>query len=117
MTPTQQALRDRVVDQFGPDVLDVNRFSWISYHSLSIEPLERGGWLVRGELELHGRIRPLVVNVSRENTRYKGSATVQQSDFGMVPISIAGGTVKVKDEIAIDCDIAIAERRAAALDP
>jgi hypothetical protein len=35
---------------------------------------------------------------------------VRQSDFGIVPISIAGGAVKVKDEIEIVFDIAITGR-------
>jgi polyisoprenoid-binding protein YceI len=77
----------------GPEVLDVNRFQWISFHSVAIQRLDGGGWLVRGELELHGRIHPVLVNVIPEKTHYKGSVTLRQSDFGIVPISIAGGTV------------------------
>ena len=98
----------------GSEVLDVNRFQWISFHSVAIQPLAAGGWLVRGELELHGRIHAIMVNVFPEKGHYKGSATLRQSDFGIVPISIVGGTVKVKDEIKIDFDIAITERLAAA---
>jgi len=98
----------------GSEVLDVNRFHWISFHSVAIQPLAAGGWLVRGELELHGRIHAIMVNVFPEKGHYKGSATLRQSDFGIVPISIVGGTVKVKDEIKIDFDIAITERLAAA---
>ena len=98
----------------GSEVLDVNRFQGISFHSVAIQRLDAGGWLVRGELELHGQIHAIVVNVSPENSHYKGSATFRQSDFGIVPISIVGGTVKVKDEIKIDFDIAMTERWAVA---
>lgn len=98
----------------GPEVLDVNRFQRISFHSLTMQRLDTGGWLVRGELELHGQIHPIMMNVVPENSRYKGSATLRQSDFGMAPISILGGAVKVKDEIKIDFDIAITEGVAAA---
>jgi YceI-like protein len=98
----------------GSEVLDVNRFQRISFHSLTMERLDTGGWLVQGELELHGQIHPIMMNVARENGRYKGSATLRQSDFGMAPISILGGAVKVKDEIKVDFDIAITERVAAA---
>jgi hypothetical protein len=35
---------------------------------------------------------------------------VKQTDFGIVPISIAGGTVKVKDEIKVDFDIVVTEQ-------
>ncbi len=30
---------------------------------------------------------------------------MKQRDFGIMPISIAGGTVKVKDEIKIEFDV------------
>jgi hypothetical protein len=33
---------------------------------------------------------------------------VRQSDFGMTPIRIAGGTVKVKDDVTIEFDIVTA---------
>ena len=98
----RQEVRTRML---GPEVLDVNRFQWISFHSVAIQRLDARGWLVRGELELHGRIRAVMVNVFPEKSHYKGSVTVRQSDFGIVPISIAGGTVKVKDEVEINFDI------------
>jgi polyisoprenoid-binding protein YceI len=94
----------------GPDVLDANRFQHITFHSLATERLGAGGWLVRGELELHGQFRPVTVKVVLEDGRYTGSTTVRQTDFGITPISLAGGTVKVKDELTIDFDIAIAEQ-------
>jgi hypothetical protein len=36
---------------------------------------------------------------------YRGSASFKQSNFGISPIRIAGGTVKVKDEVKIEFDI------------
>ena len=33
------------------------------------------------------------------------TVSIRQRDFGVRPISIAGGTVKVKDEVQIDVDI------------
>ena len=94
----------------GPEVLDVKQFPRIHYHSVTIERHDGGAWLVRGELELRGRIRSLNVNVSVRNGRYQGTATVKQTDFGIVPISVAGGTVKVKDEIQVDFDIVVTDQ-------
>jgi polyisoprenoid-binding protein YceI len=96
----------------GPEVLDANKFQRISFHSITAEPQDAGKWLVRGELELHGRIREISVNVLLDKGRYKGSATLRQSDYGIAPISIAGGTVKVKDQLKIDFDVAISEQLA-----
>jgi hypothetical protein len=95
----------------GADVLDVERFPWISFHSIEIEQPDGAGWLIRGELGLHGHVRAVPVRVTPGHNRYKGSATLRQSDYGIAPVTIAGSMVVVKDEITIDFDIAIAEDR------
>ena len=94
----------------GPEVLDAARFEQIRFHSVEIKQVESGRWRVEGELELHGQIHPVTVNVVLERDHYKGSASFRHSAFGITPISIAGGTVKVKDEVRIDFDIVRAER-------
>jgi hypothetical protein len=94
----------------GPDVLDGDRFPHIRFRAVAIQPGDPGRWSVRGELELHGQTHPVTVNVIREQGHYKGSTSLKQSDFGITPISIAGGAVKVKDEIKIDFDIVTAGR-------
>jgi hypothetical protein len=93
----------------GPEVLDGERFPHIRFRSVAIQPADAGRWSVRGELEVHGQTRPVTVTVVREQGHYKGSASLKQTDFGITPISIAGGTVKVKDEIKIDFDIVTTE--------
>ena len=60
---------------------------------------------MRGDLTLHGKKQPVTVEVSLESGHYRGSASIKQSDFGIEPIRIAGGTVKVKDELKIEFDI------------
>jgi hypothetical protein len=55
------------------------------------------------------RIQPVVVLVSLEAGHYRGSASFKQSNFGTDPIRIAGGTVKVKDEVKIEFDIVPAQ--------
>ena len=89
----------------GPEVLDVDRFAQIRFQSTTIERLNVDAWLVRGELTLHGETRAVTVKVTPEQGRYKGSASLKQTDFGITPISIAGGAVTVKDEIRVDADI------------
>ncbi len=102
----------------GPDVLDVSQFPFISFHSVTIERLETSRWRIHSELGLRGQVHEKVVEVSSENGHYKGSTTVRLSEFGIAPVSIMGGTVTVKDEVAIDFDVvmstATTERRAAA---
>jgi hypothetical protein len=50
------------------------------------------------DLALRGRLNPVAVDVALKDGHYLGSATIKQRDFGITPVSIAGGTVKVKDE-------------------
>ena len=92
----------------GPDVLDADRFPKITFHSTSVVPLDADHWLVHGELELHGRVHAVIVKIVHEDGHYKGMARVKQTEFGITPISLAGGTVKVKDEVALDFDIVVA---------
>jgi polyisoprenoid-binding protein YceI len=89
----------------GPEVLDAGRFQEIRFDSEKAELAPSGNWLVHGRLTLHGQTRALTVSVIREQGHYRGSATLKQTDFGISPISIAGGAVKVKDELKIDFDI------------
>jgi hypothetical protein len=90
----------------GPEVLDATRFPEIRFESVAIQRVEPDGWLVRGELTLHGQTHVVVVTVVAQQGRYRGSASLKQTDFGMSPISVAGGAVRVKDEVKIDLDIA-----------
>ena len=94
----------------SPEVLDGDRFGQIRFHSTVVQGLEPDHWLVRGDLDLHGQIHEVAVKVTRANGRYKGSIPLRQTEFRITPISIAGGTVKVKDEITIEFDIVTADQ-------
>jgi polyisoprenoid-binding protein YceI len=79
----------------GPKVLDSERFREIRFHSTD----------VRGDLSLHGQTRPVEAVVERQNNVYRGSTQLRQKDFGIRPVSVAGGSVKVKDEVRIEFEI------------
>ena len=92
----------------GPEVLDAERFHEIIFKSTSAQENGSGAWTVAGSLTLHGETRPVTVTVREQNGRYTGSATVRQSEFGIKPVKVAGGTVKVKDDVQIEFDIRLA---------
>ena len=98
----RQVIQARMV---GPEVLDVERFPKITFESTKVDRTGEGQFLVEGRLSLHGVTRPVSVKVRSENGRYLGTCTLKQRDYGIEPISIVGGTVKVKDELKIDFDI------------
>lgn len=92
-------------NMLGPKVLDVKRFPEIAFQSTSIESAGPEKWTVQGELSLHGETRPVKVEVEGANGHYRGSARLRQTDFGITPITIAGGAIKVKNEVRIEFEI------------
>jgi YceI-like domain len=93
----------------GPEVLDTAAHPDITFKSTEIAPAGESRWTVTGELSIHGQTRPARFAVERREGRYRGTVTLKQRDFGIQPISIAGGTVKVKDEVKVEFDI-VAQR-------
>ena len=91
----------------GPQVLDVERFPEIAFQSTAVQKKDDKHWTIRGNLTLHGQTSPVQVDVTNNEGHYAGSARLLQHDFGMTPISIAGGSVKVKDEVRIEFDVVL----------
>jgi polyisoprenoid-binding protein YceI len=89
----------------GPKVLDSERFPEIRFRSTRVEHITDRKWLVHGELNLHGQTRPVSVDVAEQNGHYRGTAELKQKDFGIIPISLGGGTIKVKNELRVQFDI------------
>jgi polyisoprenoid-binding protein YceI len=89
----------------GPKVLDSERFPEIGFRSTRIEHISDRKWLVHGELNMHGQTRPVSADVTEQNGHYRGTAELKQKDFGITPISLGGGTVKVKNELRVEFDI------------
>lgn len=82
-------------------VLDVQKFPEVRFVSTSITPQDGGHFQVRGDLTLHGATRPVEFPLTFSNARYIGSVKLKQTDFGITPVTIAGGAVKVKDVIEV----------------
>jgi polyisoprenoid-binding protein YceI len=102
--------KDRAAIQdtmLGPEVLDTARYPEIRFHSTAVEPGKAGEWRVRGELTLHGQTHPVVLEIKQAGGRYSGSCAFKQTDFGIKPVSAGGGSVKVKDELRIDFEVAL----------
>jgi hypothetical protein len=87
------------------DVLDVVKFPDIIFTSTTVEPESDGRWNVTGRLTIHGQTRAIVFPVALVNGRYRGEVAIKQRDFGIEPIRIAAGAVKVKDELKIQFEI------------
>lgn len=89
----------------GPDVLDVQRFPDITFESNSIREGNHGDLSISGTLNLHGHTHAVMGTAMRTSDGYHGAFRLSQRDFGIKPVSIAGGTVKVKDELSIEFEV------------
>jgi len=89
----------------GPKVLDITEFHEIRFHSTEVNRAGENRWIVHGDLTLHGKTRPVKVDVERLNGRYRGSARLRQTEFGITPVTVAGGSIKVKDEVRVEFEI------------
>jgi polyisoprenoid-binding protein YceI len=85
-------------------VLDAAQFPTISFASSSVKTSgDRSD--VTGTLKLHGASRQITVPVTWHDGKYLGSVSLKQTDYGITPVKIAGGAVRVKDEITIEFSI------------
>jgi polyisoprenoid-binding protein YceI len=93
----------------GPQVLDAEQHRDIVFRSTAAEHLPDGSWRVTGDLTLHDQSKPVVVQVTEQGGKYVGVAHIRQADFGIKPVKVAGGTVRVKDEVRIEFTIQLAD--------
>ena len=102
------------------DVLEVSNYPEIVFESTSVTAsrIKEGRYRARviGDLTLHGVKQPNLwiqaeVTFGDDNTlRAQGEFSLRQTDYKIKPVSVAGGTLKVKNELKFKFDItAIAE--------
>jgi polyisoprenoid-binding protein YceI len=105
--------RNKIQATMRNDVLDVNSYPEITFTSTSITAtrLDEGKYQthITGDLTLHGTTRPLTINtvVTFYETRLEaeGQFALRQTEYGIRPVSVAGGTIKVKDELKFSFNI------------
>ncbi len=89
----------------GPKVLDSEKYTEIRFHSTQVDRLGEGKWIVHGDLTVRGQTRPVKVEVEGQNGHYRGTAELKQKDFGITPVTVGGGVVKVKNEFRVEFEI------------
>jgi polyisoprenoid-binding protein YceI len=92
----------------GTEVLDVASHPEIEFRSTTVVPGGAGSWAVNGNLTLHGQTRRVTVNVKETGGHYVGTSLFKQTEYGITPVKVAGGAIRVKDEIRIEFDIQLA---------
>jgi polyisoprenoid-binding protein YceI len=90
----------------GPEVLDQMTYPEIRFTTTAIEKLGQDRLEVTGKFQLHGNTRTVTIPVHCERSGnsgfiLEGKFSIRQTDFGIKPEGVAGGTVRVKDEVSI----------------
>jgi polyisoprenoid-binding protein YceI len=102
---------ERIMNQ---EVLESAKFPEILYESSLITVSKQGDALyaasMDGELSLHGvrRKLPITARVAMQGStlRASGEFSMRQSDFGIKLVSVAGGAIKLKDELTFSFEVA-----------
>jgi hypothetical protein len=103
----------------GADVLDVAKFPTAVCKIVAIKPSEKqeagapGPYEVNGKFTLHGVEKPIQFRAKLERTekegvlKLSGSFLIKQTDYGMTPVTAAGGLAKVADELEITGELVL----------
>jgi polyisoprenoid-binding protein YceI len=108
-----QKEREQIERTMREQVLEVDKYPEIVFKSTAVSAtkIAEGQYRVeiRGELSLHGEVRsltiPALVELSAASLRARGQFSLRQTDYKIQPVSIAAGTIKVKDELKLSFDI------------
>ncbi|MDQ6835645.1 MAG: YceI family protein, partial [Actinomycetota bacterium] len=77
----------------------------IAFRSRSVQAGGDGRLSVQGDLELAGGVNPVAFELRIDDDGHLvGSATVQQTAWGMKPYTALFGTLKVADEVEVLID-------------
>jgi polyisoprenoid-binding protein YceI len=94
----------------GEQVLDARRFPTIAFRSRRVSVAFSAAGVaaltIDGDMTLHGKTRPLTIRANATvdtsgRVTATGTFALKQTDFDMVPVTAAGGTIRVKDELDI----------------
>ena len=81
------------------EVLDANRHPEIRFRAAATA--EGDGFLLKGELTLCGRTRPLEIRARPEGARLVAEVVLHQPDFGIKPYRALLGALKVRADVQI----------------
>lgn len=104
--------RGEIESKMKQEVLETSSYPEIAFESSSISPNKMGENQytvnVSGKLTLHGVTRDETiyaqVSLAGDTLRAFGEFSLKQTDYGIKLVSVAGGTLKVKDEVKVSFD-------------
>jgi polyisoprenoid-binding protein YceI len=105
--------RQEIESTMNQRVLETAKYPEIEFATIGVAASQLGEGRyqanLNGSLTLHGVSRPVTiptqVTLMGDMLRAGGDFPLSQSSFGIAPVSVAGGTLKLKDEIKFAFDI------------
>jgi polyisoprenoid-binding protein YceI len=105
--------RQEIESAMNQNVIESAKYPEITFAttSASANQLGEGRYQINlnGNLTLHGITRPIAIpaqaTLMGDMLRAGGEFPLLQSNFGIAPVSAAGGTIKLKDELKFAFDI------------
>ena len=102
--------RATVQQNMENDVLMVSKFPRIVFESTSIELAGTDQLKVHGNLAIRDKTQAVVIPLTLKRLgdgtyQADGKYNLKQSSFGIKPIQLAGGTIKVKDEVETEFEL------------
>jgi polyisoprenoid-binding protein YceI len=105
--------RQQIESTMKEEILETSAYPEIVYECSNIAGLQAGegqySITLNGELNLHGVNRPQPVAarvaVTGDSLRAFGSFSILQSDYDLKLVTVAGGALKVKDELKFSFNI------------
>lgn len=91
------------------EILEVDTYPEISFESASVSASPNGRVEIEGTLTLHGVTRreriPAQLAITGEMLRAFGDFSIRQTDYRIKLASVAGGALKLKDELKFTFDM------------
>ena len=111
LDPDHPSDRPQVQMEMETRVLDMNEFPAIQFKSTAVR-VKALTLSLDGVLTIHGQDRNVTIPLQLERrgqnaVRVSGRYVVRQSAFGIKPTRVAGGLVRVKDEVQCEFDLVL----------
>jgi polyisoprenoid-binding protein YceI len=106
--------REEIEGRIRQEVLETAAYPEIAFHSSQVKAdIITEGWFrlqILGNLHLHGVQKPQSVDAqlrtAEQEARLSGQFSLLQSAFRIKPVTALGGTIKLKDELKFNFDLA-----------
>jgi polyisoprenoid-binding protein YceI len=106
--------RTEIFKAMHNEVIESAKYQKITFVSVAVADIQQTGaghysFTLHGDLTLHGVTKriavPVTATVTPSQLRATGTYTLKQTDYGIKPYAVAGGTIKVQNAVVINFNL------------